>query len=143
MAKDNRSDLNINEKIGENLRLLRQVVGLSQRDLADILGVSYQQVQKYEAGSDRIPVEGFVRLRTTLGISMDSLIADEPDWMPLSNDQMTDDLAADDDARGPTGMPESYDPFVLGQYLQKRVRGVKHPAEGYKIARVVDVLCAG
>lgn len=51
MAKDNRSDLNINEKIGENLRLLRQVVGLSQRDLADILGVSYQQVQKYEAGS--------------------------------------------------------------------------------------------
>lgn len=133
MAKDNRSDLNINEKIGENLRLLRQVVGLSQRDLADILGVSYQQVQKYEAGSDRIPVEGFVRLRTTLGISMDSLIVDEPDWMPVS----------DDDMRGPTGMPESYDPFVLGQYLQKRVRGVKHPAEGYKIARVVDVLCAG
>ncbi|AEP10359.1 helix-turn-helix domain-containing protein [Micavibrio aeruginosavorus] len=137
MAKDNRKELNINEKIGENLRLLRQVVGLSQRDLADILGVSYQQVQKYEAGSDRVPVEGFVRLRTTLGISMDSLIADEPDWVPVSND-----LVVDDDARGPTGMPESYDPFVLGQYLQKRVRGVKPPAEGYKIARVVDVLCA-
>lgn len=137
MAKDNRKELNINEKIGENLRLLRQVVGLSQRDLADILGVSYQQVQKYEAGSDRVPVEGFVRLRTTLGISMDSLIADEPDWVPL-----VENLGADDDVRGPTGMPESYDPFVLGQYLQKRVRGVKHPAEGYKIARVVDVLCA-
>lgn len=137
MAKDNRKKLNINEKIGENLRLLRQVVGLSQRDLADILGVSYQQVQKYEAGSDRVPVEGFVRLRTTLGISMDSLIADEPDWVPL-----VENLGADDDVRGPTGMPESYDPFVLGQYLQKRVRGVKHPAEGYKIARVVDVLCA-
>ena len=133
MTKDNRNKLNINEKIGENLRLLRQVVGLSQRDLADILGVSYQQVQKYEAGSDRVPVEGFVRLRTTLGISMDSLIADEPDWVPVP----------DDDVRGPTGMPESYDPFVLGQYLQKRVRGVKHPAEGYKIARVVDALCAG
>ncbi|WP_435640347.1 helix-turn-helix domain-containing protein [Micavibrio aeruginosavorus] len=44
MAKDNRNELNVNEKIGENLRLLRQVVGLSQRDLADILGVSYQQV---------------------------------------------------------------------------------------------------
>ncbi|WP_435640297.1 hypothetical protein [Micavibrio aeruginosavorus] len=95
-------------------------------------------MQKYEAGSDRVPVEGFVRLRATLGISMDSLIADEPDWVPV-----VQNLGADDDARGPTGMPESYDPFVLGQYLQKRVRGVKHPAEGYKIARVVDVLCAG
>jgi len=43
--------------IGANLRSLRKEAGLSGQDLGDILGVSYQQIQKYESGSNRFPVE--------------------------------------------------------------------------------------
>ena len=49
--------------IGENLRYLRVAAGLSQQDIGGVLGVSYQQVQKYEQGHNRFPIEGLHRLK--------------------------------------------------------------------------------
>ena len=43
--------------IGKNLMLLRQASGVTQREVAKILGTSFQQVQKYESGKNRIPAE--------------------------------------------------------------------------------------
>jgi transcriptional regulator with XRE-family HTH domain len=40
--------------IGQRLRLRRKLVGLSQEQLAERLGITFQQVQKYEKGSNRI-----------------------------------------------------------------------------------------
>ncbi|MFC4352772.1 helix-turn-helix domain-containing protein [Fodinicurvata halophila] len=40
--------------IGHRLRERRVALGLSQSELADKLGVSFQQVQKYESGANRI-----------------------------------------------------------------------------------------
>ncbi len=40
--------------IGKRLRYARLVRGLSQSDLADAIGVRFQQVQKYETGMNRI-----------------------------------------------------------------------------------------
>ena len=48
--------------IGENLRNLRKYAGLSQRHLAENLDISPQQIQKYEAGTNRIPAEKLYRL---------------------------------------------------------------------------------
>ncbi len=42
---------------GKNLRRLRQRAGLSQMRIGTILNVSFQQVQKYERGINRLPVE--------------------------------------------------------------------------------------
>lgn len=36
---------------------MRQEAGLSQMKVGKILGVSFQQIQKYETGSNRLPVE--------------------------------------------------------------------------------------
>ena len=44
------------EKLGGNLRNMRVDRGVSQSLLAEKLGVSFQQVQKYESGENRIPV---------------------------------------------------------------------------------------
>jgi len=41
--------------IGVRIREARLALGLSQKDVADAIGVSYQQLQKYESGGDRIP----------------------------------------------------------------------------------------
>lgn len=43
--------------IGRNLMLLRQASGVTQREVAARLGSSFQQVQKYESGKNRIPAE--------------------------------------------------------------------------------------
>ena len=40
--------------VGENIRLKRSLLGLSQSSLADELGITFQQVQKYEKGANRI-----------------------------------------------------------------------------------------
>jgi len=45
---------NIEEGVGKNLKYIRVLLGRSQSDVAKILGVSYQQVQRYEQGINRI-----------------------------------------------------------------------------------------
>ena len=44
----------IDQHVGWRLRQQRQLVGLRQIDLAEELGITFQQIQKYEKGSNRI-----------------------------------------------------------------------------------------
>jgi ribosome-binding protein aMBF1 (putative translation factor) len=50
-------------QVGQLVRVLRMSRGLSQTELADRVGVTFQQVQKYESGSNRIPWDGSPVLR--------------------------------------------------------------------------------
>ena len=47
-------DKNINKRLGNNIKIKRKILGLSQNDLAQDIGVSYQQLQKYEAGKSSL-----------------------------------------------------------------------------------------
>ena len=40
--------------VGSRLRMRRQLVGMSQEKLGELLGITFQQVQKYEKGANRI-----------------------------------------------------------------------------------------
>jgi transcriptional regulator with XRE-family HTH domain len=44
----------IDKHVGRRLRDRRRSMDLSQQDIANILGISYQQVQKYESGLNRV-----------------------------------------------------------------------------------------
>jgi len=44
----------VDQIIGQRVRLRRSEIGMSQERLADIIGVTFQQVQKYEKGVNRI-----------------------------------------------------------------------------------------
>ena len=55
--------------LGERLRGLRQKLGMSQADLGQCIGVSFQQIQKYEAGKNRVAVSTLLALADHLGIS--------------------------------------------------------------------------
>jgi transcriptional regulator with XRE-family HTH domain len=57
--------------IGNNLRFLRQRAAMSQKEVADILGISYQQMQKYEQGSNRICAEYIYRLKTLYNVQLE------------------------------------------------------------------------
>lgn len=45
---------NVDAHLGDRLREARLAQGLSQTSLADILGITFQQIQKYEKGKNRI-----------------------------------------------------------------------------------------
>ena len=54
--------------IGQKLRALRLDRGLSQSQLADMIGVSFQQLQKYESGGNRISAGRLAVVAAALGV---------------------------------------------------------------------------
>lgn len=55
----------IDVHVGSRIRLRRTMLGLSQEKLGDRLGITFQQVQKYEKGTNRV---GASRLQNIAGI---------------------------------------------------------------------------
>jgi len=51
---DERAAKAIDSRLGQRVRARRLEIGMSQERLADLLGVTFQQVQKYERGVNRI-----------------------------------------------------------------------------------------
>ncbi len=54
----------IDVKVGAKIRARRRLVGMTQERLAAILGVTFQQIQKYEKGTNRVSAS---RLQTLAG----------------------------------------------------------------------------
>jgi transcriptional regulator with XRE-family HTH domain len=54
LKKRNRRPNSADIELGESIRARRLIAGMSQSDLAGRLGVSFQQVQKYEKGTNRV-----------------------------------------------------------------------------------------
>jgi transcriptional regulator with XRE-family HTH domain len=63
--------MDIYRQIGEKIRKLRLTKGLSQKDLAKYVGVTYQQIQNYEKGKSKIPVDRLIRIAEALEVSLD------------------------------------------------------------------------
>jgi transcriptional regulator with XRE-family HTH domain len=55
--------------IGDALRQLRQAAGLSQRDLAEQLDLSPQQIQQFERGDNALPLERVQAFAEALGVT--------------------------------------------------------------------------
>ena len=63
MAKPSPRSANpIDEHVGARMRLRRQVIGMSQEKLGEALGVTFQQVQKYERGTNRVSASRLFQL---------------------------------------------------------------------------------
>lgn len=56
----------IDRKLGERVRARRLSVGMSQERLAEALGITFQQVQKYEKGVNRIAASRLLYIATAL-----------------------------------------------------------------------------
>ena len=62
--------------VGNRIRVRRKWLGISQSNLADHLGVSFQQVQKYERGSNRTSASMLVRIAEKLETSVGELVGE-------------------------------------------------------------------
>ena len=54
--------------VGSRLRLRRTLIGMSQEQLAAALNITFQQVQKYERGTNRISASRLYQASRTLGV---------------------------------------------------------------------------
>ncbi|MEM8784969.1 MAG: helix-turn-helix transcriptional regulator [Pseudomonadota bacterium] len=60
----------VDEHVGERIRERRTLLGLTQEQLAAALGISYQQVQKYETGSNRVSAGRLFEISNVLGLEV-------------------------------------------------------------------------
>jgi transcriptional regulator with XRE-family HTH domain len=56
--------------VGERIRKRRTELGLTQEELGSGLGISYQQIQKYETGANRISAGRLFEIATALDIGI-------------------------------------------------------------------------
>lgn len=63
-------EIKIENNIANRIRLRRGLLGMSQSDLARALGITFQQVQKYERGSNRVSVGKMYRLADILDVPL-------------------------------------------------------------------------
>ena len=64
--------------VGARVRLLRKARNVSQATLAEAIGVTFQQVQKYERASNRISISMLARIAETLGTNVAELVDERP-----------------------------------------------------------------
>jgi transcriptional regulator with XRE-family HTH domain len=75
-AQDPRRPTEQDREVGSRLKALRNTAGLTQEALANALGVSYQQVQKYEKGASRISGGRLQQAASLLGVTVQALVSD-------------------------------------------------------------------
>ena len=60
----------IDQHVGERIRSRRAELGLTQEQLAEALNVSYQQIQKYETGANRISASRIFEMARKLEVDL-------------------------------------------------------------------------
>lgn len=61
-------------KIGRRLRDFRKAAGMSQEEIGRAIGVSFQQIQKFENGKNRIAASSLIVLCQEFGISPNDVL---------------------------------------------------------------------
>ena len=69
----------IDTLIGAKIRRYRTEAGISQTDLGQASAVTFQQVQKYENGKNRVSVARLAQIAATLGVPLARFFEDLPD----------------------------------------------------------------
>lgn len=64
--------------IGRKLRRRRRLLGLTQQKLADLIGVRFQQIQKYECGANRVTASRLFALSNALTVPIGYFFAGLP-----------------------------------------------------------------
>ena len=110
--------------VGQRLRLIRKASGLSQTTVADRLGLTFQQIQKYEKGSNRVSASKLYEIATLFGVKIEAFF---------------EGLAAPEDTRPDAAIvPGSANDTDFAKLT--RVFAMAPPATRRKIIDVIDLI---
>jgi len=68
--------------VGAKVKNRRLMLGLSQEELAKSVGVTFQQVQKYERGTNRISISRLAEIAAALKAPVESLLDGYSNYLP-------------------------------------------------------------
>jgi transcriptional regulator with XRE-family HTH domain len=73
-----RSASAVDKNIGARMREQRLAIEMSQEQLGNVLGVSFQQIQKYEGGKNRVSAARLFEICKALNVSLLSMFERDP-----------------------------------------------------------------
>lgn len=82
-ARMNDAEKKVNRVLGQHLLQARLLRGLSQADIGDLVGVSFQQIQKYEAGTNNITPARLKTIADALGVGVSYFFAEQETEVPM------------------------------------------------------------
>ncbi len=93
--------------IGQRLQLRRVMLGMTQTDLAKHCGISFQQIQKYEAGGNRIPASRLFDISQALETSVAFFFEGLPGNFPPETKAIRSSRVSEQKENDPLGKNES------------------------------------
>lgn len=78
MADNKKQPNPIDIHVGSRIRLRRTMLGMSQEKLGEALGITFQQVQKYEKGTNRVGASRLQNIAAILGVPVSFFFEDAP-----------------------------------------------------------------
>ena len=79
MADSKKKTNPIDIHVGSRVRLRRSMLGMSQEKLGDSLGITFQQVQKYEKATNRVGASRLQAIATILGVPVSFFFEGAPE----------------------------------------------------------------
>jgi transcriptional regulator with XRE-family HTH domain len=83
----------VDQIVGRNIRIYRLQKRLTQTELADELGLTFQQVQKYEKGTNRVGSGRLLKIATLLGVPVTALFKGSDEMADTATQLIFDQLA--------------------------------------------------
>ncbi len=81
----------VDTRIGMRLRVRRMLIGMSQEKLGEQLGLTFQQVQKYEKGTNRISASRLFQAAHILGVRIDYFFEGIHEELQLASTQVPEE----------------------------------------------------
>lgn len=86
MTDQNHTPDPIDVEVGRRIRLRRKALGMPMSAIADHIGVSYQQCEKYEKGANRVSASMLVRIAQRLETTVGALVGEDGAPAPVQDD---------------------------------------------------------
>jgi transcriptional regulator with XRE-family HTH domain len=134
VPQNKRAADDIDRYVGMRLMQRREELGMGQQRLAEFLGISFQQVQKYERGANRVSASRLHTLARVLSVA------------PAYFFEGTENLVADKEASIPAGTDQSPSALALlgrnkdALKLLRAFDGIKSDKQKRKIVEMAELL---
>jgi transcriptional regulator with XRE-family HTH domain len=78
MTENKKKPNPIDIHVGSRVRLRRNMLGMSQEKLGDSLGITFQQIQKYEKGTNRVGASRLQAISNVMNVPVSFFFEDAP-----------------------------------------------------------------
>ncbi len=129
--KRNKEYAYVDEHVGARIRVRRTLLGMNQEKLGEILGLSFQQIQKYEKGANRVSASRLFQLAKIFNVPVSYFFENVPADSASHARRLSDDGKA-----VPADMPTSRESLEL----IRAYHGIPDPARRKIVLGLIEAL---